>query len=104
MLVKSSFQKGYAQNRPNKGVAVVAPLLKPKAPAIAGAFVFFIDYSVWSITHTPLECAGLARVLVIVGLDRVFTAKQVMRLMCPTVGQFPMWVSGGLRNISVVGR
>jgi len=32
--------------------------------------MFYIQYSGWGITHTPHECAGLARVFAIWGLDK----------------------------------
>jgi len=39
-------------------------------PRLYGAFFFLsIQYSGWSITHTPRECDGLALVLVIWGLE-----------------------------------
>jgi hypothetical protein len=39
-----------------------------------GLFVHCIHYSEWSITDTPLESAGLARVLIIPGLDKILAA------------------------------
>jgi hypothetical protein len=37
-----------------------------------GVSSFCIKYSGWSITHTPHEYAGLARVLAVLGLDTIF--------------------------------
>jgi hypothetical protein len=75
VLLKYSFQKGYGQNIPNKGVTW-NPSLQCKSPGDSGAFACScIQYSGWSITHTPRECAGLARVFVSSGLDKIFPGK-----------------------------
>jgi hypothetical protein len=34
--------------------------------------LFCIDYGDWQGTNTPRECAGLTRVLVVLGLDKIF--------------------------------
>jgi hypothetical protein len=59
LRVKYSSQTSYA-------VAMEKPRL------CRGLFLLCIQYSGWSITDTPRECAGLARVFVFLGLDRIF--------------------------------
>jgi hypothetical protein len=49
-----------------------------ESPDFAGAFFFsVIQYSGWGTTDTPRECAGLARVLVVLGLDSRLTLKEM---------------------------
>src|ERR1700733_5872717 len=68
----SSYEKGYTQIRPNKRVTGLLLLSNEKSPGCAGGFsLLCINCSESGITHTPHDCAGLAWVFAILGLDRI---------------------------------
>src|ERR1700733_4959323 len=74
-------------------------MFKAGTRILAGAsFHLYIQYNGLGITHTPRECAGLARGFAVLGLDKLFLGKSVdatgntgiLRLRCSqsTVSRF----------------
>jgi hypothetical protein len=86
----SSYEKGYRQIRPNKGVIRSSLLPIEKSPVYAGLFALSFNYSDGSITNTPRECAGLARGFAIQGLDRI--------LLCETAAAARQFRDGGFKD------
>jgi hypothetical protein len=53
------------------GLSALPPFANEKALPIGGAFMFCTQYGGLNISHTPRENAGLARVFLDSGLDKI---------------------------------
>jgi hypothetical protein len=74
-----------------------------KPPEVPGLSYVLYQYSGWSITHTPRECAGLAWVFVSLGLDKISVgerrgdvAAELVRPLCSLSPKQKVLQCGGL--------